>query len=253
MRLADPCGLSFQETGRNSHPHLCATASALNFPAPRCRAPWCPSLPGAGGWDRNRRIRPRGAQLPPDLVQGLFALPQGNQGGSLLLSGLPQLQRPLVPLGGLPSGPGGGYPPQLGGRYQQSAPFLWGRPRFPSSWRLQIPGRVSRLPLGIAAPVIHPPGFPVAALPLGTHCRSLPLPSLRSPIPGAPSYSSREYSRPRNGNLSLLLWWPLPRPVPLSYPQVLGPLPPLAPASLSPQAALPPPGGGSFQRRWISV
>ena len=138
------------------------------------------------------------------MVQGLFTLPQGNQGSSLLFSGLPQLQRPLVPLSSLPGGPGGGYPPQLGGRYRQSAPFLWGRPRFPSSRRLQIPGRASRLPLGIAAPVLHPLGFPVAALPLGTRGRSLPLPSLISPIPGGPLVLPGEYSPRRSGNLSPL-------------------------------------------------
>ena len=67
-----------------------------------------------GGWDCGWWGRPRGAQLPPDLVQGFFALPQGNQGGPLLFSGPPQLQRPLVPLGGLPRCPSGSYPSQLG-------------------------------------------------------------------------------------------------------------------------------------------
>ena len=80
-------------------------------------------------------------------------------------------------------------------------PVLVGQACFPSSWRLQIPWRASRLPLGIAAPVLHPPGFPEAALPLGTRGRSLPLPSLISPIPGGRSYSPREYSPPRSGNL----------------------------------------------------
>ena len=90
------------------------------------------------------------------------------------------------------------------GGHRPSAPFSLGKPRFSSSPRLQIRSRAPRLPLDIAAPVLHRPGFPVAALLLGTRCRSLPLPPLGPPVPGGPLVLPRAYSPPRSGNLSPL-------------------------------------------------
>ena len=130
--------------------------------------------------------RPRGPHLSPDLVQGLFALFQGYQGGSLLFSGLPQLQRPLAPFSGLPRGPGGGYPPQFGGQYPQSTQSLRGGSCLPFPRRFRVCGRASWLPVGVAGLALHPTGFPVAALQLGIHGRSLPPPSCKPLIPHGP-------------------------------------------------------------------
>ena len=129
----------------------------------------------------------------PDLLQGLFALSQGHQGGPLLISCSPQLRYPLAQFGGLPGSPGGGYPSQFWGQFWQSpqslwggSPFPWSGSPFPCPRRLPVGGRASWFPVGVTSPVLYPPGFPVAALQLGTPGLSWSPPSLPSSISGGP-------------------------------------------------------------------
>ena len=74
------------------------------------RGSQCSSLRNGGGWDFAQRLHPRWLHMPPHLVQGLFALLQGCQGGLLFLGDFSQFYRPLPPFCCLARGPSGCHP-----------------------------------------------------------------------------------------------------------------------------------------------